>query len=49
MPAILFGIAQAKDAGFGGFPVQLAREFAFGFPAVDVRRNLSRVTKRRTL
>ncbi len=42
MPAILFGVAQAENAGLGGFFVQLARQFAFGLPAVDVRRDLAR-------
>ena len=41
MAAILLGVAQAKDACVGSLLVQFARQFAFGFPAVDMRRDLA--------
>lgn len=42
MPAILFGVAQAEDAGLGCLAVQLARQLAIGLPLIDMRRDLAR-------
>src|SRR3546814_10157029 len=42
VPAIVFGIAQAEDTGFGGLLVQFAGQFAFDLPAVDMRCDLAR-------
>src|SRR3546814_11313738 len=39
--SIFFGIAQPEDARVGRFFMEVARQFALGLPAIDVRRDLA--------
>jgi hypothetical protein len=37
----LFGVSQAEDTRFRRLLVQRARQFAFGLPTIDMRRDLA--------